>query len=307
MNKKADLILDSKSTLGEGAFWDSKKNVLYWVDIEGRFLHVYNPSTGVNTTRLIKGRPGTVVPRKSSGVVVAVERSVVVFDEIQERKTGQSKLMPGKPVDTEPAELCYFSSEPHGNRLNDGKCDPAGRLWVGTMSGDRSPTATLYRVEPGGSFKAMVTGVTVSNGIVWSADGRTMYYIDTPTVSVQAFDYHMEDGSISGRRTAFGFPHELGRPDGMTIDSEGMLWVAFFRGSAVRRFNPDDGSLLAVIELPVSNVTSCAIGGSDLRDMFITTAREGLTEVGAAAQPLAGGLFHARVDVCGVQQHLFAG
>ncbi len=291
MNTNAQLIIDAKTTLGEGSFWDARTKLLYWVDIEGPMLYAYDPATGENRSRRMDGRPGTVVPRASDGVVVAVERSVLLLDGI----------------DATPVTLCTFSPEPERNRLNDGKCDPAGRLWVGTMSSTRDPNGTLYCVETDGTYRSAVTGVTVSNGIVWTADERTMYYVDTPTMRVQAFDYDKDDGTISAGRTAFEIPEGMGRPDGMTIDTDGMLWIAMFGGSAVRRFNPADGSLLETVELPASNVTSCALGGDDLRDLYITTARVGLTDEARAAQPLAGGLFHARVDTPGALAHLFGG
>ncbi len=291
MSTHADVAVDAKAALGEGAFWDVRTGHLHWVDIEGKTLHLYDPATGRNTSRTLVGRPGTVVPRKQPGVVVAVEQKVCVLDS----------------ADATPRELCAFTSEPEGNRLNDGKCDPAGRLWVGTMSGDRSPNGTLYCVEPDGSYRAAIADVTISNGIVWTADESTMYYIDTPTGCVQAFDYDGDEGAISNARTAFAIPESMGHPDGMTIDSQGMLWIALFRGSAVRRFNPADGTVLATVELPASNVTSCSLGGGDLRDLYITTARIGLSDEQRGEQPLAGGLFCARVEVPGVAGNLFAG
>ncbi|MFW6293013.1 MAG: SMP-30/gluconolactonase/LRE family protein [Spirochaetota bacterium] len=291
MNVQAELVLDAKTALGEGSFWDSRSKLLYWVDIEGRAIHVYDPATNQDTLYSMKGRPGTLVPRERGGLVVAVEQEVLVLDR----------------VDGQPQELCRFEAEPEGNRLNDGKCGPAGRFWVGTMSASRDPNGTLYCVEPDGSYRSMLTGVTVSNGIVWTADEKTMYYIDTAAECVRAFDYRKDDGTISAERTIVEVPGEMGRPDGMAIDAEGMIWVAMFRGSAVRRFNPTNGTLLDTVELPASNVTSCAFGGDDLRDLYITTARAGLTDDAARQQPLAGGLFRARVETPGVLAHLFAG
>ncbi|TVQ17578.1 MAG: SMP-30/gluconolactonase/LRE family protein [Spirochaetaceae bacterium] len=289
---KAALIIDAKTKLGEGAFWDVRARVLYWVDIEGRQLRVYDPRTQRERVHATSDRVGTVVPRASGGVVMAVGRGAVIVDE---------------PGGAEQA-LCTFDEEPADSRMNDGKCDPAGRLWVGSIStkGVKEGSA-LYRVEPDGAYRQMLTGVTVSNGIVWTADERTMYYIDTPTRNVQGFDYDRASGDITNARVAFNIPDGMGFPDGMTIDSEGMLWIAMWGGSAVRRFDPDSGRMLSSIDLPASNVTSCALGGDDLRDLYITTASVGLNEDQRAAQPTAGGLFHARVDVPGVPQHRFAG
>jgi sugar lactone lactonase YvrE len=291
MSVQAELVFDAQTTLGEGSFWDERSKLLYWVDIEGRAVHIYDPAANEDTLYPVQGRPGTLVPRRQGGIVVAVEQSVVVLDR----------------VDGKPREICRFDAEPEGNRLNDGKCDPAGRFWVGTMSASRDPSGALYCVEPDGGYRSMLTGVTVSNGIVWTADEKTMYYIDTAAECVRAFDYRKDDGAISAERTIVEVSGEMGRPDGMAIDAEGMIWVAMFRGSTVRRFNPTNGALLETVELPASNVTSCAFGGDDLRDLYITTARVGLTDDAARQQPLAGGLFCARVDTPGVLAHLFAG
>ncbi len=288
----AELIIDAKAKLGEGAYWDDQAGVLYWVDIEGRQLRVYDPRTQSERVDATSDRVGTVVPRASGGVVMAVGRGAVIVDE---------------PGGAEQA-LCTFDEEPADSRMNDGKCDPNGRLWVGSIStkGVKEGSA-LYRVEADGSHRQMLTGITVSNGIVWTADERTMYYIDTPTRAVQGFDYDRATGDITKRRVAFEVPDGMGFPDGMTIDSEGMLWIAMWGGSAARRFDPSTGEVLESIELPASNVTSCALGGVDLRDLYITTASVGLNEAQRASQPTAGGLFHARVDVPGVPQHRFAG
>lgn len=292
MNYRAELIVDARTRLGEGAFWDEQMKVLHWVDIEGRELRVFDPATGADSVVAMSDRPGTVVPRRSGGLVVALGRGVVIVDE-----PGQASR-----------RLCEFAEEPPDSRMNDGKCDPAGRLWVGSINMKGAKQASyLYCVEPDGSYRVALTGVTISNGIVWSADERTMYYIDTPTRQIQAFDYDGDAGTIAKGRVAFTVPEAMGHPDGMTIDAEGKLWVAMFGGSAVRRFDPQSGRLLATVELPVSNITSCALGGDDLRDLYITSASIGLTEKQREGQPTAGGLFRARVDVPGVPQHRFAG
>ncbi len=153
----------------------------------------------------------------------------------------------------------------------------------------------------------MVEGVSVSNGIVWSLDRRTMYYIDTPTGRVDRFDYDLETGEIGNRSAAVRIPPEMGRPDGMTIDSEGMLWVCLWQGGKVSRWDPVEGRLLQTVDLPASNVTSCAFGGANLDQLYITTARIGLDAEHLAKQPLAGGLFQADVGVTGLPAFEFAG
>jgi sugar lactone lactonase YvrE len=195
-----------------------------------------------------------------------------------------------------------------GNRFNDGKCDPAGRFWAGTLALDGTPeVASLYRLDADLSVRKMLGEVTCSNGIVWTRDSQTMYYIDTGLRRIDAFDYDHKTGDISGRRTAFEVPPEMGYPDGSTLDSEGMLWVALWQGSAVSRWNPETGELLQTISVPAPNVTSCALGGASLNELYITTARNGMSEEAIESNPLAGGLFRARVDVPGLPAFEFAG
>ena len=287
---EAELVLDARASLGEGAFWDDGCGLLYWVDIEGRLLHVYNPGSGRDAEYETADRVGTVVTGKGGGIVFAEGLRVVTADR------------PGGKTRT----LCTFEDEPPGNRLNDGKCGPAGRLWIGSMNmGGEKERARLYCVYPDGSYRTMLSNVSISNGIVWTADRRKMYYIDTPKRTVQIFDYDFDFGSISNGRTAFEVPSTMGFPDGMAIDSEDMLWIAHYGGAAVRRWDPTSGSCLETVHLPVINVTSCAFGGPDLRDLFITTARLGRSKEETEREPRAGGLFRCRPTIPGVPQYKF--
>jgi sugar lactone lactonase YvrE len=194
------------------------------------------------------------------------------------------------------------------NRFNDGKCDPAGRFWAGTLAleGKRG-VCNLWRLDADLTAHKMVEGVSVSNGIVWTQDRRTMYYVDTPTGRVDCFDYDHATGEIANRSVAVRIPGEMGFPDGMTIDSEGMLWVCLWQGGKVSRWDPREGRLLQTVDLPASNVTSCAFGGENLDQLYITTARSGLSDEQLQAQPLAGGLFRADVGVTGLPAFEFAG
>ena len=289
---EVELVLDAKATLGEGAIWDARKERLYWVDIvEGR-LHVFNPAEGTDRTVEVGQMVGTVVPRRTGGLMLAVQHGLGSFD-VRTR------------------ELTIFGDpEVHlpENRFNDGKCDPAGRFWAGTMSTARKPAAgSLYCMEADHSVRRMLGGVTTSNGIAWSLDRSTMYYIDTPTGQVDAFDYRIDTGEITNRRVVVTVPGDSGRPDGMTIDSEGLLWVAHWEGGRVTRWDPKTGSLRQTIHVPASRTTSCAFGGANLDELYITTARIRLSERDLAAQPHAGGLFRARPGVRGVKAFEFAG
>jgi sugar lactone lactonase YvrE len=292
MSLSAELVLDAKATLGEGAIWDADRRVLYWVDIMGCQVHVYDPATNQDQAIDVGQYVGTVVGRRSGGAMLALHHGFASLD----LETGQVEIV--------------ADPEQHlpGNRFNDGKCGPAGRFWAGTLALDGAQeVAALYRLDADLSVHKMLDGVTCSNGIVWTQDSRTMYYIDTALRRVDAFDYDPESGAISGRRIAFRVPPEMGYPDGSTLDAEGMLWVALWQGGAVSRWNPTTGELLGTVSVPALNVTSCAFGGPDLGQLYITTARNGMSEEALAKYPLAGGLFCADAGVVGLPAFEFAG
>ena len=293
MTSPADVrVLTPGVELGEGPAWDERRGVLVWVDIWAGHVHLYDPASG-SDRHLAVGQPvGAAVPRRSGGLVLAVRDGFAFLDD-------DGTLTVVAEVEVDRPE----------NRMNDGKCDRHGRFWAGTMAGEywrRTGAGALYRLDPDGSVTKMVDGVTISNGLAWSADDRTMYYIDTPTQRVDAFDYDADTGDIANRRPVVQIPKEDGSPDGMTIDAEGFLWVALYGGSAVHRYSPD-GELERVVRLPASNVTSCAFGGPDLDDLFITSARQELSDEQLAAQLHAGALFDHRPGVRGLPVERFAG
>jgi sugar lactone lactonase YvrE len=186
-------------------------------------------------------------------------------------------------------------------RFNDGKCDPAGRFWAGTMAYDLAPGAgTLYRLDRGGVVRPVIPGLTISNGLAWDEARGVMYHIDTIPRTVWAYDYDLDSGAIARRRVAWQVPEALGYPDGMTLDAVGRLWIAFFGGGCVRCWDPLGRTIVHVVALPVSQVTACTFGGPDLQELYITTAWEHMTRAQRAAEPLAGGLFRARLDVPGL-------
>jgi sugar lactone lactonase YvrE len=286
------LVLDTKSDLGEGAIWNYKAGELIWVNITDKILNFYNPKLKSNKEMLTGQMIGTVVPAESGKMMVALENG---FYQL-ESETGSKKLIanPEEGID--------------GNRFNDGKCDPAGRFWAGTMSTEGKPQAgALYRLDPDSSVHKMIDNVTTSNGIVWSLDYTKMYYIDTPTRKVMAWDYDNETGEIKNPETAIDVPEEMGYPDGMTIDAEGNVWIALWGGSAVGCWNPETGELLRKIEVPAKNVTSCAFGDKDLGTLYITTARQGTGDEELEEFPLAGGVFKTRPGVKGVEAFFFKG
>ncbi len=287
---KAELVLDTKSELGEGAIWNYKTGELIWVNIKGEILNFYNPKTESNREMFTGQMIGTVVPAESGKVMVALQNGIYSYDP----DSGAKKLI----VDPE--------ADKPDNRFNDGKCDPAGRFWVGTMSlvGAKNAGA-LYRLDADSTIHKMIDGVGISNGIVWSADKTKMYYIDTPTRKVMGYDYDNETGDISNPKVAVEIPDGIGYPDGMTIDKKDNLWVALWGGSAVACFNPENGELLCKIEVPAKNVTSCTFGGDDLGTLYITTARESTSDEDLERFPHAGGVFKVRPGVKGVKAHFF--
>ncbi len=290
---EATLLLDAKATLGEGPIWDTRENVLWWIDINECRLHRFDPATKHNASYDIGQRVGTVVPRASGGLMLAVQNGFASYDPATQRL---------EIVADPEAHLPQ-------NRFNDGKCDPAGRVWAGTLElVEHDMTAgTLYCLYPDGRVEPKVPQVGISNGIVWTSDKRTMYFIDSPTRRVDAFDYDDATGTISSRRTAIALPDGMGFPDGMTIDSEDKLWVALWSGWGIARFDPITGELLEKIDVQASQVTACAFGGPELKDLYITTARRDLVGDALNDQPHAGGLFHYRTNVAGVPSAAFAG
>lgn len=293
MNHQAELVLDAKAELGEGAIWHAGK--LLWIDIIHGQVHTFDPATGQDTFVTLGQMVGTVVPRARGGLMVAVQNGFASLDPA----TGALTIV--------------SDPEAHipSNRFNDGKCDPAGRFWAGTMALTGDPwteaAGTLYSLEADGRATARLGQVYISNGIAWSADARTMYFADTPKPYIEAFDFDLATGAISNRRPVIHFPDGAGSPDGMTIDADGNLWIAMWGGWKVLGYNPNTGEPVGAIELPAANVTSCAFGGPNLDELYITSAWAGLRPDERAQQPHAGSVFVARPGARGVPAFAFAG
>lgn len=289
---KAQIVLDAKAKLGEGSIWHPKENKLYWVDIEGKSLHIYDPVTNKDKEFALGSRVGTVVPIESGGALVALQSGIHKIDT----KTGKLTFISNPLPDT--VNL----------RFNDGKCDPAGRFWIGTLAMDsRRRGAVLWRMDKDKSLHLMLDSVSISNGIVWTADRKTMYYNDTPTGTIQGFDYDDKAGEISNRRVVVRIARGGGSPDGMTIDADGNLWVALWGSGSVGKFDPRTGQLLQKIIVPAPNVSSCAFGGKNLETLYITTARAWVSEEKLKEFPLSGGLFAVKPGVRGVPAEFYKG
>lgn len=286
---EAELVIDLRAELTEGPWWDPSSNRLVFVDIlSGRFFR-WDPAASALDVTETGAIVSATVPRAPGGMLLVQRDRVVVRD-----KHGYSTT------------LSVIEHDHPGARLNDAKCDPAGRLFVGSMVGAATPGAgSLFMVDGTGSVRTVVAGTTISNGMGWSLDASTMYFVDSPTGAVDAFDFDVSTGHLGYRRTIVRFAEDEGKPDGMTVDSEDHLWVASFGGGFVRRYTAD-GTAAGTITLPVANVTSCAFGGPALDELFITTARVDLSERELADQPYAGGVFRARPGVRGRLDNAFA-
>lgn len=281
-------VLALNTELGEGPVWDDRLERLLLVDILGKRAHWYRTETGEHGAFGTGGVVGAVVLRQDGGLVMACHDHIVMSG----------------PWGEEQVPLGGFSVDGEAVRFNDGKVDPGGRFVVGTMHWQEADAVgALYMVPPDRPVVTLVEAVTISNGLDWSRDGRTFYYIDTPTQCVDAFDVDPESGQVSGRRTVVKIPD--GYPDGMTIDQEGCLWVAIWNGNRVDRYTPEGDRIMSVSVPGGGHVSSAAFGGPDLSTLYITTARTGLTPEELRLAPRAGDLFAFDAGVSGLPPHRF--
>ncbi len=287
--KGVEVALRAGAHLGEGPVWDADRRVLLWVDILAGIVHRFDPASGRDVSIHVGQPVGAAVPRVSGGLALALRDGFALMDV-----NGAYDLVANVELDLA------------SNRMNDGKCDAAGRYWAGTMdeAHSRPGAGSLYRLDLDTTVTRVLDGVTISNGLDWSPDGATMYYIDTPTQGIDAYDFDAEIGEIANSRRIIDIDPADGAPDGMTVDAEGYLWVALWGGWGLRRYAPT-GALDRFVAMPVSRVTSCAFGGADLGDLYVTSAQRALSKDELAAQPLAGSLFRLRPGVSGLLPHPF--
>jgi sugar lactone lactonase YvrE len=282
---------DVTAVLGEGPYWLPGESVLLWVDIPAGLLHRTEVPSGETVTTEL-GQVSAVFPARGGGLLYAAEHRLVLRETV-----------PGQSVDF--TERVVAAAPPQSEvRFNDGAVDPAGRVWIGSMhTVETHPLGTLYRLDPGATAGAVLTpvapGATVSNGLGWSPDGSRLYYADSPTRQVDVFDYDPATGAATGRRVFADLSAFDGFPDGLTVDGDGYVWVCMWDGGVLRRLDPS-GALDAVVPVPVAKPTSVAFGGPDLADLYVTTARIGLSPEQFAAQPLAGRLLHLRPGPAGL-------
>lgn len=289
MPNEVELVLDARATLGEGAMWWQGK--LLWVDIMEEKLHVFDPGGGVNETFPVGQMVGAVVPRAKGGVALALHRGFGLFD-FETREVS----MICDPEDNRP-EL----------RFNHGACDCRGRFWAGTMGLKvRGPVGSLFVLMPDRTFKRMLTGITVSNGLAWNRARDKFYFIDSPTREISVFDYDCDNMALSNRRTLAKIEGPA-VPDGMVIDADDNLWAALWDGGAIVCYDGRTGQEIIRYPIPAPRVTSCWFGGDHLADLYVTTARTGLSDGLLAKYPHAGGIFRLRPGVKGLPTDPYQG
>lgn len=287
--KEVELALDARAVLGESVLWRSEARTLHWVDIRLCEVHTLHMPDGQHTSFKTAQAVGAIVPAKGGGFAAALATGFYLLDDqgVVRRIAEPDGLVPKL-------------------RMNDGKCDRRGRFWAGTqiMRGEMRGKGYFWRLDTDGSVHAALTGITTSNGLVWSADDTVLYYIDTPTFTVMAYAFNLESGTLGTGTACVAVPREYGYPDGMTIDREGMLWIAQWGGYAVRRYDPRTGECIGVLPVPASKVTCCCFGGENLDTLYITTARE---NTDTSEEPLAGGIFKADVGTQGYEAFCYQG
>jgi len=287
-------VLDVHAKLGECPVWSGRDQRLFWVDVEGRVIHRYDPATGVDETCELAIRPGSfALTADPDRLVVAAENQ---FVDVR-WSTGEVTVI----TDLEPAG--------RETRLNDGRCDPAGRFWVGSTDDptwSHNDAGMLHRIEPDGTATVVRTGVGVANGLAFSPDGSVMYHADTNRDRVWAYDYDLDIGEPSNERVFLDFTDLPGRPDGACVDEDGCYWIACVKGWAILRATPE-GQIDRIIDVPVEKPTMPSFGGPDLDTIFVTSISiPGSTPL-APGQPLAGGLFAVSAGVKGLPEPLFGG
>ena len=289
--KTAKLFYESNCQLAEGIFWHPIQHKLYWIDIEGKMIHRCDEDASNHQTCPVPEKIGTMAPLKNGNLLVALASGIAEVNF--EKQTCVYKVK----IEADNAQT----------RFNDGKCDTNGRLWAGTMDVDaKKSIGSLYRIDSDFNVTTHIKNVGVSNGLAWSLDNKFFYYIDSPKGTITRFNFNSLSGEIINPEILLKIPESDGTPDGMTIDNEGNLWVALWDGHNVIKVHPETGNILDQIKLPVPRVSCCTFGGKNLKTLFITTAKEGLSDNQLQNFPLSGGIFKIDLDTKGIEVN-FAG
>ncbi|MGH7995994.1 MAG: SMP-30/gluconolactonase/LRE family protein [Opitutaceae bacterium] len=290
---RAVCVLRRKTMVGESPLWHSGQRRLYWIDVQGRKLHRFDPASGRDESFSLPEPITGLAFRKRGGLLLTLRKSLAFFDPDRRRLDRLARVEPRQP----------------GNRFNDGKCDPGGNFWAGTMNATRwkAPSGHLFRVDPELDVRIRRSNVVCSNGCGWSPDGLTFYHTESFRYAVYAYDFDAGTGAISRRRVfARVDPRSGGFPDGMTVDREGGVWSCLVGLGRIVRYDPR-GAIERQIELPVPRATACAFGGDKLDILYITSAREKMGPADLRRWPLSGSLFACRPGVRGLPAHVFAG
>lgn len=294
--EKFEVVHDVPMLVGESAIWHEVESALYWVDIEGLTVNRLHAASGKFSSWKMGSNPSALAIDDNNFLVVATRERLLRLNTTDGAET---------PI----ADAPY---DPSKVRFNDGRVDPAGRFWIGTMYEPRDqPAAEMYVLDRDNLRCAWRGGMTNSNGLAWSLDGRTMFHADTTTHRIDCYDFDVATGEHSNRRTILTFPTDKtapdygGRPDGATMDAEGMYWVAMFEGGRVLRISPS-GEILREIKLPVRCPTSVCFGGPDLRTLYITSASQGRSSEEIAQYPHTGKVLSVRLDVAGREEPEYA-
>jgi len=282
--------LGLRAKLGEGPVWHRDERALYWVDVFKPSVNRFDPATGENRAIAAPEPVHAVALTGGMSLIAVLDASLAYCDFASGRYEPIVTLIDGVATN-----------------LNDGRCDRAGRFWVGAKARDwESPLGALFRLDRDGSIHRMEEGIKLSNGLGWSPDNRAMYYIDSAPGEIYAYDFDFPTGAIANRRVLVRVPKEAGLPDGMTVDAAGFLWVAQWGGARVVRYDPD-GKIERTIAVPASRPTSCMFGGNDLTTLFITSGTMRMSAAELAAEPQAGNLFALETDIEGLPEPHFAG
>lgn len=290
MTATARLVLDAQAMLGECPRWHADEQRLYWVDIERRELHRFDPASGVDDVRAFDAPVGCFAFRRNGGLLLGMKDGPATLERWEaEPEPFGDQMLAGRP------DL----------RLNDGRTDAQGRFWVGSVNMAKSARdAALYRIDPEGSAQLIQNGMQTCNGAAFSGDGTRFHHADTPSHTLRAYRCDPVSGTLADESMFHAFPDGQGRPDGGSFDEQGCYWSALFDGGRVVRLSPD-GAIVETVSIPARRPTMIAFGGPDRRTAYVTTARVGLDEAALAAQPLSGGIFSFEVDVPGVAEWPF--
>jgi sugar lactone lactonase YvrE len=289
---KAELVLKETDITGEGLIWHAQRASLFWVDIEGCRIHEFHPQSGSHLIYRLNQMGSTIVPDTMGNLIITLQDKIIRFN----------------PNTQQIEKITDIETELPDNRCNDGKADSEGRLWIGTMSlSVKADAGSLYCLEKGKPLRKALSNLTIPNGLVWSADNKTFYYIDTTKQTIDKYKYNNITGDISYQGVAVHIPKGTGGADGMTIDREGKLWVAQWGGFGVYCYNPDTGEFLTKIEVPAPHIANCTFAGPLLDTLYITSARAGLTKALLEQYPLSGSLFAIKLNTKGYLPNCYKG